>query len=311
MSSILIFYIVTIKFILIAEDFTPILPLLHKMIKNSKGDDTLMQTEYIVSVPCTFMYLEADRNSEVTDQLLYGTCVTISEKAQNGFVFCKTDYGYGGYVEKSTLKKSDCTSQEKHVVTSSFCSLYSYPEYRCSPVLTLPKGSIIRSGNISIKNGFLGLWVDGRYLFAHKNHITSKEKLHAFHDIPSKRSQIVKTALSYLKTPYMWAGKTPSGIDCSGLCFMAYSMCGTGLYRDAEFDGRYLRKISKSELKKADLIYYNGHVVMYLGNGYYIHSSASMGGVTINSFDKNNPLYRRELDGNETCFASSLAFFES
>lgn len=267
-----------------------------------------MQQEYTLSCPYAFMHLHPDTNSEVTDQLLYGTSVTKLEKAKKGFVFCKTEYGYSGYISESVLIKKNRDYSETHIVTSGFCPLHSYPEHRYAPVLTLPKGSVINSGNVCIKNGFMGLWIEGKQLFVHKNHISPKEALHIFQDTPSKRSQIVKTALSYLRAPYMWAGKTPLGIDCSGLCFMAYSMCGTGLYRDAEFDGRYLKKINKSQLKKADLIYYNGHVAMYLGKGYYIHSSATAGCVTINSFDKNNPLYCKSLDGSEICCATSLAF---
>ena len=36
------------------------------------------------------------------------------------------------------------------------------------------------------------------------------------------RDSIIKTALSYLGTSYRWGGKTTLGIDCSGLCQMAY-----------------------------------------------------------------------------------------
>ncbi|XRD26436.1 NlpC/P60 family protein [Lysinibacillus fusiformis] len=36
----------------------------------------------------------------------------------------------------------------------------------------------------------------------------------------SFRENVVQTALSYLATPYRWGGKSPLGIDCSGLCSM-------------------------------------------------------------------------------------------
>ena len=257
------------------------------------------------------MYLNPEQTSEVTDEILFGTAVTVKEKAKNGFLKCITDYGYGGFIRENALcREKNCFSAQ-YTVTSPFCPLYQYPECRCEPYLILPRSSTIFKSAEASKNGFTAVSVNGKTLFANKKHLTPKEKLFTFHSCEHKRAQIAKTALSYLGTPYLRAGRTPAGIDCSGLCFTAYSMCGTGLYRDAEFDGRYLRKISKNELKKSDLIYYNGHVVMYLGKGYYIHSSASSGHVTINSFDKNSPLYRKELDGTQICFASSLAFYDT
>jgi len=48
-----------------------------------------------------------------------------------------------------------------------------------------------------------------------------------------KREKIVPTALLYLNAPYLWGGKTPFGIDCSGFVQMVYKTCGLKLQRDA------------------------------------------------------------------------------
>ena len=47
------------------------------------------------------------------------------------------------------------------------------------------------------------------------------------------KSNLVDTALLYLNTPYLWGGKTPFGIDCSGFAQMVYKMNGYVLKRDA------------------------------------------------------------------------------
>jgi len=44
--------------------------------------------QYIVSKPSSFMHLYPDAKSEVTDELLYGTCATSFEESYGGFVFC-------------------------------------------------------------------------------------------------------------------------------------------------------------------------------------------------------------------------------
>lgn len=265
-----------------------------------------MRQEYFVSKPTTFMHLCPDAKSEVTDELLYGTEVFFDDESYGGFVFCKTDYGYSGYVDISDLSQKKGRGT-KYVVTSPFCDFYEYPEYRFSPVMTLPKGSILDADESeSPYEGFAGLKVCGNTYFVYGKNIKRLSILSQFDGDNKKRLQIVKTALSYLGTPYRWGGKSTFGIDCSGLCFMSYRLCGLALYRDAVFDRRYVRKISFDELKPADLIYYNGHITMYIGMNEYIHSSASLGGVKIGSFDEKSEDFYPRLSEDIVCCARSL-----
>lgn len=262
--------------------------------------------EYYVSKPSVFMHLCPDSKSEVTDELLYGTNVAFSDESYGGFVFCTTDYGYSGYVDISCLTKKTFLG-ERYVVTSSFCDLYKYPEYRFPPVITLPRGSIITAlKSKSPDERFVCLVHGENTYFAPYDCVKKHSELSHLAGSDQKRRQIVKTALSYLGTPYRWGGKSTFGIDCSGLCFMSYFLCGLSLYRDAEPDARYVKKISFSELEPADLIYYNGHVTMYIGLGEYIHSSATLGGVKISSFDGNSGKFYPKLVSDIVCCARSL-----
>ncbi len=264
--------------------------------------------QYCISNPTAFMHLCPDGKSEVTDELLYGTPVTFEDESYAGYVFCKTDYGYSGYVDVADIspKKEIGT---KFVVTAPFCDFYEYPEYRFKPDLTLPRGSMIEAEQEDIKfDKFTSLKVGEITYFVPSNSIKKSSSLSRFDTEEKKRSAIVKTALSYLGTPYRWGGKSTYGIDCSGLCFMAYKMCGMALYRDAVFDRRYVRKIDFSDLKPADLIYYNGHVTMYIGMNEYIHSSATLGGVRISSFDEKSREFYPKLVSDIVCCARSIAF---
>ena len=252
------------------------------------------------------MYLYPDKKSEVTDELLYGTNVISVDESYAGYLFCKTDYGYTGYVDVSHLSPKK-QKGEKYVVISPFCDIYSIPEYRFSPIISLPRGSIIEGERKKCREGrFACIKSGGKELFLPSCNIAEKTALSHFDTSEKKRSQIVKYAFSYLGTPYRWGGKSSFGIDCSGFCFMVYTLCGIPLYRDAEFDRRYVKEIAFEELKPADLIYYNGHVTMYIGEGEYIHSSATLGGVKICSFNEEDDNFYPRLKTDIVKCARSL-----
>lgn len=265
-----------------------------------------MQEIFFVSKPTSFMYLYPDKKSEVTDELLYGTTVVSLDESYGGFLFCKTDYGYSGYVDISDLEEKK-QKGKRYIVTSSFCDVYDIPEYRFAPRMTISRGSILEGEKKNCREErFVCIKNEDEELFVPSSNITEEERLSRFETDTAKRRSLVKNAVSYLGTPYRWGGKSACGIDCSGFCFMVYRLAGLPLYRDAEFDRRYVKEISFSELKPSDLIYYTGHVTMYIGGGEYIHSSATLGGVKIGSFDEESPDFYPRLKSDIVKCARSI-----
>lgn len=88
------------------------------------------------------------------------------------------------------------------------------------------------------------------------------------------RKKLTDSAREFLGTQYRWGGKSSQGIDCSGLVFMSYLDHGILLYRDAQILTEYpVKEISREQLKKGDLLFFPGHVAMYLGAEKYIHAT--------------------------------------
>lgn len=91
------------------------------------------------------------------------------------------------------------------------------------------------------------------------------------------------TALRYLRAPYLWGGKSPFGIDCSGLVQMAFRICGYRLDRDSHQQARQGKAVDGFEQRQpGDLAFFRrasekiNHVGIVLDQGRIIHASGQV-----------------------------------
>ena len=256
----------------------------------------------IIKGMITPLYATPSKSAELIDEVLYGMIVTVIEKVDKDWFYIETPYAYKGYCHGDNL----CFEEERlnswlndahHVVNQGFADILTQPKIQSSILATLVRGSTIQFVEklkaeaqwvkVRLVTGEIG-YTRGQWLKAKVNEQLLNEE--------EFRDKVVETALSYLTTPYRWGGKTPLGIDCSGLCSMAYYLNGVVIYRDARIVEEFpIKEIPYEEIKKGDLIYFPGHVAMYMGNDFYIHSSIGGNEVNINSLNKNHHHYREDL----------------
>jgi cell wall-associated NlpC family hydrolase len=85
-------------------------------------------------------------------------------------------------------------------------------------------------------------------------------------------SDIVSIAMQYLGVPYVWAGSTPAGFDCSGFTSYVYAQVGIDLPRTSS-EQRYAGTVvSAAEAQPGDLIWSPGHIAIYAGDGMQIEA---------------------------------------
>ena len=109
------------------------------------------------------------------------------------------------------------------------------------------------------------------------------------------RAAVISYAKRFLGVPYVWGGSTPSGFDCSGLTSYVYrNAVGVNLPRVSQAQRNVGTRVSRAQAQPGDMVNYNHHVGIYLGNGYMIHAPKPGDRVKIARV-YGNPVYVRVL----------------
>jgi cell wall-associated NlpC family hydrolase len=102
--------------------------------------------------------------------------------------------------------------------------------------------------------------------------------------------QAVALAYSFLGVPYVWAGASPTGFDCSGLTMYVYAQLGIKLGHYTGFQYYEGRHVARDELQPGDLVFFSAnssgvpqHEGMYVGSGSFIHAPHTGDHVRISS----------------------------
>lgn len=168
-------------------------------------------------------------------------------------------------------------NQKTATVTASQLNVRSGPSTAYSIVHVLRQGETVEvigesDGwyQIRLKDGRVG-WSSGQYLNLNSQSVARQAKVDA----------VLNRAKSFLGTPYVWGGASPSdgGFDCSGFTQYVFAQSGYNLNRvskDQALNGTY---VPRGSTQPGDLVFYshaqNGvidHVGIYLGDGKMIHS---------------------------------------
>ena len=228
---------------------------------------------------------EASDKSEMVNQLLFGEHYKIIEKKTKWLKIRLAHDQYEGWI---------CQNQYFQIDKAQFISLsedIQYYNYNLIDALTTDLGDIIPislgstlpfyDGNHCLINGI-------RFQFEGANKPKSKVN----------KTDIVNTAYMYLHAPYLWGGRTPLGVDCSGLTQMSYRLNGIFIPRDASQQVKLGTTLSFiEEAEPGDLAFFDDtegsiiHVGMILENNHILHSS---GKVRIDRIDQQG-IFNKQL----------------
>ncbi|MES2592025.1 MAG: C40 family peptidase [Bacteroidota bacterium] len=234
-------------------------------------------------VPCR---KEPSDRSEMVTQLLFGEHFLIIETQGN---WCRIKIAYDEY--ECWIDKKQFLPIEQHTydILESSAHYYSNElvqiirDDRSSLLFPIVIGSTLPNfdnNECAVENQSYAY--EGAYITGH---------------LPTDKIGIIETAMMYLNTPYLWGGKTPFGIDCSGFTQMVYKLNGIKLSRDAYQQAEQGEVLSfVEEAEAGDLAFFDNeegritHVGIVMDDNRIIHAS---GNVRIDGFDHQG-IYNKE-----------------
>ncbi len=235
------------------------------------------------------------------DELLSGWSVYILDTLPHFWYRVRTDYGYHGFAPAGALcadsgRVSAFCALPKAALVSASGTVLAAPKVQSWTVSDLLRGAWVAPLSPPDAQGWQRVALAGGKEGYIQSNLIQTVCTTTVYDPSVLRGALVRTALSYRGTAYRWGGKSPLGIDCSGLAFMTYRLNGVTIYRDARIEPNFpVREISAEQMGPGDLLYFPGHMAVSLGRGHFVHATTRGGSVTVNSLDSHAPGYRADL----------------
>ncbi len=217
--------------------------------------------------------------AEQVSQLLFGETARLLE--ENGQDWCRiqcTWDGYEGWCKRSMLHAAsghEARNGGAFIITNA----RSYLLMNEAQEMLLPPGAVLwgmRNGQVNI--GPVSGCFKGR-----------REKTGS---LPAKGAHPVDAALLYREAPYIWGGRTPAGIDCSGLVQMAFKLCGQAVPRDAYQQAEMGETVDfLQHSRRGDVAFFDNdvgrivHVGLLVDSSHILHATETSGRTVIDRID--------------------------
>jgi cell wall-associated NlpC family hydrolase len=221
--------------------------------------------------------------SEMLSQVLFGEKYTVTDKSGKWIKVRTLFDNYQGWIDLDHLQQSETGEEEKSHVIGHNLVCYRNDKSR----LVLEPGCEIYNPDFKSRT-----FAAGRSIY------TTGEDFSA--SLIASKESVTETAVRFINAPYIWGGRIPSGIDCSGLTQLVYKIHGRMIPRDSWQQAEVGETVSFLEQARAgDLVFFDNelgkitHVGMLLASGLVIHAS---GRVRIDTIDHQG-IFKPEIGG--------------
>jgi len=208
------------------------------------------------------LYAVPDATTELETECLFGEAFDVV-KSDSNFSYGKllTD-GYEGWVPSAALVDGMAATHRLSVPASW---LRADANIKSQSLLPLSMGSMIKIDH-QADNVSRALMPEQAQGYIPSSHLVAQDHL---------QSDWVSVAESFLGVPYLWGGRTHSGLDCSALVQLAAQSAQIALPRNSsqqQHEGTAVQHMD--QLQRGDLVFWKGHVGVMQSDTQLLHANA-------------------------------------
>ena len=234
-----------------------------------------MQNNQFYKKPISNIYKSCSETSEVTSQILYGEKFKILSKNKNWIKIKSSFDNYIGYIKNKNYTDSHKPTHKVFVLKAN---IFNKTKNKTKYFLPYASKISIIQVNKKLIEIEKGKWIKKKYV-KKINHI-EKDYL-----------GVLKL---FLKTKYIWGGKTYKGIDCSAILQLLYYYNNRFYPRDTKDQLRFSKSnVKRKNYKKGDVIFWKGHVAICIDAKNLIHAYGPEKKVIIMSINKTIEIIER------------------
>lgn len=199
--------------------------------------------------------------AEAVSELLFGEAFEIVE-VKAGHALGRTLHDrYIGWVDFAALALPG--GDAAHRISARRAPVFAAASIKAAVLMELPFGARLAG---TADGAFLALAGGG---FVHRRHVESA---------PADR---FAAAALFAGAPYLWGGRSPDGVDCSGLVQQALSVEGIALRRDTDLQREQGEAVKFAAREAGDLVFWPGHVGLLMADDQLCHANAHWMAVVI------------------------------
>lgn len=222
----------------------------------------------VVSVPAAPVRRKPGHRKEMVNQLLFGESVKVLKT--KGELWVKIQSLHDGYIGWMTNTMLLSIEEDR----ANTMNVFATAEILSTALLGEKKIQIPVGSSLPFFENGKGRLSETEYFF-------SGQYCKRDEQVPSTEL-VSRLTTAWLNAPYLWGGRTPLGVDCSGFVQVIYKLMGIDLPRDAWQQAEVGKSVKKfSEVKPGDLVFFDNkedivHVGIILENNQIIHSSGKV-----------------------------------